>query len=183
MLMSYTINSIIMKKLMTMLTVAGMFLFMQSSAQTRQPDSTTLNFVTSATKGGLMEVASGRLATKKAKSSNIKAFGARMIADHSKANAQLTSIVAKKGWKLPAPSATQITPDAMLANSTGAEFDRAYVNMMVKDHQHTIAVFQKGAQSADAEVKAFATGKLPVLQHHLTMIQSIAAKLGIAYDK
>ncbi len=54
-----------------------------------------------AAKGGMMEVAMGRLAAQNAQSDDVKSFGKRMVTDHSKANDELKSIAAKKGVKLP----------------------------------------------------------------------------------
>jgi putative membrane protein len=173
-----------MKKLITVLAFAGTFAFQHTIAQTITPDTAIINFVNKAAKGGMTEVNSGKLALKKGKSASVKAFGARMIADHSKANAKLKAIVAAKRWRIAAPSATEVQPDAMLTGSTGAEFDRSYINMMVKDHKKTVQLFERAAkQSPDAQIKAFATQTLPTLKQHYTSIQSIADKLGIAYDK
>ena len=153
-------------------------------AQNTKPDTAIVNFVTNAAKGGMMEVNSGKLAIKKGKSAAVKAYGARMVADHSKANAELKSIVAIKHWNIPQPAPTVVAPDAMLTSSTGTEFDKSYVNMMVKDHKKTIMLFEHAAAtSPDAQLKAFATKTLPKLRQHYTSIQQIADKLNIAYEK
>lgn len=171
-----------MKKIMV--TALAAVLSIGAYAQSNTPDTAVLNFVTNATKGGLMEVNSGKLAVKKGKSSDVKKFGAKMIVDHTKANTQLKSIVALKRWRIPQPPATVVQPDAMLTQSSGAEFDRSYINMMVKDHKKTVALFQRAATtSPDPQIKAFATKTLPVLNQHYTMIQQIANKMGIAYEK
>ncbi|TSD62894.1 DUF4142 domain-containing protein [Inquilinus sp. KBS0705] len=153
-------------------------------AQTTTPDTAVANFVVNATKGGMMEVMTGKLATQKGKSTDVKNFGARMVTDHSKANAELKSIVSAKKWNIPPPSATVVKPDAMLTTSTGSEFDTGYVNMMVKDHKKTIMLFERAAStSPNPQIKAFAMKTLPILQQHYTAIQQIADKLNIAYDK
>jgi putative membrane protein len=168
-----------MKKLMTLLVIAGAFTIQSTKAQTASPDTATLNFVTAATKGGLKEVKTGKLAVSKGKSPSVKAFGAKMVTDHTKANSKLKMIVVSKGWKIPAPAAADVAPDAMLTGSTGADFDKNYVAMMVQDHKKTIAIFERGAKSPDAKIKAFATSTLPILKQHLARIQAIATKMGI----
>jgi putative membrane protein len=173
-----------MKKIILMLVVFSTLTAYQTQAQKLNPDTSTVNFVTKAMTGNLTEVNSGKLAVKKAKSASIKSFGARMITDHTKANIQLKAIVASKGWKISSPSATLIAPDAMLTNSSGATFDQSYVNMMVKDHKKTVQLFERAAKSSpDANIKAFAVKTLPTLRQHLTSIQAIADKMGIAYEK
>jgi putative membrane protein len=107
-----------------------------------------------------------------------------MIADHSKANATLKAIVAAKKWKIAPPPASVVIPDAMLTSSSGTDFDRSYINMMVKDHNKTVALFERAASSSpDPQLKAFAAKTLPVLRQHYASIQSIANKLNIAYEK
>jgi putative membrane protein len=48
-------------------------------------------FMKKAARGGMMEVARGRLAEQNAKSKDVKSFGKRMVTDHSKANDELKS--------------------------------------------------------------------------------------------
>src|SRR4051812_20462780 len=68
----------------------------QSGSQAHDQASNTANrmgsdhtFVTKAAQGGLAEVKLGQLATQKASSSDVKAFGQQMVDDHSKANDEL----------------------------------------------------------------------------------------------
>jgi putative membrane protein len=171
-----------MKKLVFTLVV-GLF-WLGSNAQSSPSDTAIVNFVTNAAKGGLTEVNTGKLATQKGKNAEVKKFGAQMVADHSKANAELMAIVKTKNWNIPQPSPTVVAPDAMLTKSTGIEFDKSYVNMMVKDHKKTVALFERAASSSpDPQLKAFAAKTLPVLKHHYMEIQQIGDKLGIAYEK
>lgn len=161
-----------MKKL-SFLLIAGCFRLTTVLAQSG-PDTASINFVQKAAKGGMMEVASGKMAASKAKDSRVRAFGQRMVRDHSKANEELKKVVAAKSINLPAAPAD----DPMLSQAKGADFDRSYVQMMVKDHQEDVAMFQKAADSSsDPQVKAFATQTLPVLREHLAMIKKIAADL------
>ena len=164
--------------------ILASFIVVGSQAQTTTPDTAVVNFVTNATKGGLMEVNSGKLAAQKGKSVEVKKFGTQMVTDHSKANAELTAIVEAKKWNITQPSPTLVAPDAMLTQSTGTDFDRSYVNMMVKDHKKTIVLFEHAASaSPDPQIKAFAVKTLPILKHHYMEIQKIGDKLQIAYDK
>ena len=72
-----------------------------AAAQSQTGSSTSLNakdkmFVKKAAKGGMMEVAMGKLASERGQSADVKKFGERMVTDHSKANEDLTSIAEKK---------------------------------------------------------------------------------------
>jgi putative membrane protein len=174
-----------MKKLMTLLTMIGIFTITAhfSNAQTAgtQPDTATLNFIKQASTAGMKEVKAGRLAVQKGKSASVKAFGSRMVTDHSKANTKLMKIIKSKGWQITPPSIPETDPDAMLTSSSGADFDKSYVTMMVQDHQKAVALFENAATNiADPDVKAFVQETLPTLKQHLTDIQAIAAKMNIS---
>src|SRR5881398_3992312 len=63
-------------------------------------------FMKKAAKGGMMEVAMGKLAEEKGQSDDVKSFGKRMVADHSKANDELKKIASQKNAKLPTKEPT-----------------------------------------------------------------------------
>src|ERR1700704_5139203 len=93
-------------------------------------------FMKKAAKGGMMEVAMGKLAEQKAQSDDVKSFGKRMVADHSKANDELKKIAAEKNVKLPAKEPT-----------VSWSSDKAYMDMMVKDHEKDLAEFKQEASN------------------------------------
>jgi putative membrane protein len=63
---------------------------------------------------------------------------------------------------------------AGLQNRKGAAFDKAYMTMMVQDHQKDIQEFEKASNNlSDGEAKAFATRTLPVLKAHLDSATAI----------
>ena len=55
-----------------------------STAQAAGPESADVEFVRKAAEGGMREVALGKLASEKASSEEVRAFGRQMVADHSK---------------------------------------------------------------------------------------------------
>lgn len=136
-------------------------------------------FVSKAGVGGLAEVQMGNLALQKASNADVKAFAQRMVTDHSTANNELAQLATNKGLALP----TELDPPHKgglehLTGLSGAEFDKAYMQHMVDDHQKTVADFEKASQSAgDADLKSWAASKLPTLQDHLRMAQEISGKL------
>jgi predicted outer membrane protein len=55
-----------------------------------------------------------------------------------------------------------------LAKKSGAEFDREYVEMMIKEHKSAMKLFQKAANdSEDNDIRSFASRQLPSLQANL----------------
>lgn len=136
-----------------------------------------MKFMKTAAQGGLAEVQAGELAASQGNSQQVKSFGQQMVADHGKANQELMSLASAKGVQLPtAPHAKHKKALTALKGTSGAAFDRAYAAQMVKDHEETLALFRKAADSAkDADIKAFAAKTVPTLQHHLEMAQSLNA--------
>jgi putative membrane protein len=129
-----------------------------------------------AAQGGMAEVKLGTLAQNKASSEDVKSFGKRMVDDHGKANDELKSLASQKDVTLPADlgSKHKATYDR-LSKLSGKEFDRAYMNEMLKDHREDVAEFEKASKSAtDPDVKGFASRTLPTLQEHLSEAERIA---------
>lgn len=141
-------------------------------------------FVMDAAAGGMMEVELGRLAAQKASSAEVKAFGQRMVTDHSKANEQLMALAATKGLSISKslPADMQKEHDK-LASLSGAEFDRMYMQHMLKDHKKDVSEFEKQSQKGtDSGLRSFAQQTLPVLREHLTLAESTASKVGVKSD-
>lgn len=140
-------------------------------------DSTGMDkdFMVKAASGGLLEVELGKLAQTNASSADVKSFGKMMIADHTKANTELTTLAKAKNITVPSTPGedAQKHIDELKAKK-GAEFDKAYVDMMVDDHKEDIDEFEKAADKAkDPEIKALAAKTLPTLKEHLQKIQAI----------
>ena len=133
-------------------------------------------FVTKAAQGNLAEVALGKLAAEKGQSDDVKKFGQKMVDDHSKAEQDLEVVASKNNWNVPKDvSAAQKAEQQRLEKLSGAAFDRASVQMMVKDHTKDVAEFKKEAAStsANSDLKDLATRTYPTLEDHLTQIKAI----------
>jgi putative membrane protein len=145
----------------------------KKSAGTAMADT---HFVKKAAEGGLAEVELGQLAVQKASSEQVKKFGQRMVDDHSKANDELKEVASKEHITLPTePDAKDRATKARLEKLSGAEFDKAYMADMVKDHRHDVAEFARESKNAqNPSVKSFAEKTLPTLREHLKMAEQIA---------
>jgi putative membrane protein len=124
-------------------------------------------FMKKAAKGGMMEVAMGQVAEQKGQSEDVKSFGKRMVTDHSKANDELKSIASKKGFQLPSKEHTVKWTS-----------DKAYIEMMVKDHEKDLVEFKEEANSgSDPDVKKFADDTAKMVQEHLDLAKETQGKL------
>ena len=166
--------------LRSLLAAAGVSLALGAAAQTGAavpaPDRT---FAEKAAAGGVAEVEGGKIAEQRAANDKVKQFGARMVQDHSKANEELKQLASGKGLQLPsAPDAHSKEMMAKLQKLSGAEFDRAYMDHMVKEHKKDVAEFKKEAGSGkDPQIKAFAAKTLPTLEEHLKMAEATHAEV------
>ena len=150
-----------------------------NNASANANTSPTQNFWMTAAQGGMAEVELGKIASTKASNAEVKNFAKMMVEDHSKANAELKSIAAKKNLTLPTTldSGNQATMDE-LRNLVGDEFDREYVTAMVDDHEADVQMFEsQSLDDSDPDAKAFAAKTLPTLKKHLEMIKAIQAKM------
>ncbi len=132
-------------------------------------------FAVEAANGGMAEVQLGESAQAKATDPKVKDFAAMMIADHTKANEELKALAGIKGITLPAAPSEEMQKEAADINAkTGKDFDKAYIDQMVKDHKKTVELFEDGQKNVkDAELKAFIDKTLPVLRTHLDHVQTI----------
>jgi putative membrane protein len=141
------------------------------SAATASLSAKDKSFMKEAAEGGMMEVEMGKMAQQKGKSAEVKKIGGTMVADHSKANAELMAIAKKKGVDLSKEK-------AKMEHLKDADFDKEYINAMVKDHEKDLAAFQGEAKNGtDADVKAFASKTSAVIKKHLDMVKAAQAKL------
>ena len=142
-------------------------------------DPADSDFMMKAAQGGLAEVDMGYMASSKATNPDVKKFGDRMVTDHSKANDELKQLAATKGVTLPTAVSDEEKKDmdAMSAKS-GKDFDKGYIDDMVKDHEKDVAEFEKASKEAkDADLKAWAAKTLPTLQKHLEMAKEAQKKV------
>lgn len=137
-------------------------------------DNPGKDFALKAAEGGTYEVEMGKLAEMKGKSEHVKKLGKMMAEDHAKANAELKTLAEKKGLELSyAMGNEKQKMFDKLSEKNGEDFDKEYSDMMVDDHEKDIKLFKDQAENGkDADLKTWAQGKVPVLEHHLEMVRT-----------
>ncbi|MCG3159579.1 MAG: hypothetical protein JMDDDDMK_00573 [Acidobacteria bacterium] len=138
-------------------------------------------FMMDAARGGMMEVQLGNLAEQKASSNEVKKFGQRIAADHSKTGQMLQQLASNLNVTLP----QELKPEqqqqvSQLQNLSGKAFDRDFISVMLKDHGKDIAEYERAAtQATNAELKHYASQVLPILREHMKLARNLASKLGV----
>lgn len=135
------------------------------------------NFWTKAAQGGMAEVEFSKLALQKSQNAEVKKFAQMMVTDHTKANTELKALAAKKNVVLPTDIGSHKSTMDDLNKLSGADFDKAYVEAMVDDHEADVELFEDNTDNSDADIKAFTTKTLPTLKAHLEMIKGMQSKM------
>ncbi|HEY1798507.1 MAG TPA: DUF4142 domain-containing protein [Stellaceae bacterium] len=137
-------------------------------------------FINEAAVGGQFEVEAGKLA---AKSTNpkVEAFGQRMVKDHSAANAELSRLVKAQGGTVPQgldAEHTQLRDH--LASLKGDEFDKEYIQLMVKHHDDDTKAFSdEERHTTDPKLKQFVEQTLTIVREQDQMARQIAGDMGL----
>ncbi len=128
------------------------------------------------------EIQAGQQAEQSASSSDVKAFGQRMVTDHTQNDQQLTSMAQTLGVSLEGKAFQKEQKDAeknmkKLQGKSGADWDKAYVDQMVKDHQKDAKDVKKLANDArkdgQNDLAAFLDQTEQAIQGHLTAAQQL----------
>ena len=151
-----------------------------------QEKLTDARLVTLMQKVNKEEIEAGKLAQKKGQSADIKNFGKKLVADHTKSQHEVAA--AAKKAKISASDSTLTLQDKeqekigknkmdQLKRLSGAEFDKAFAQEMSNDHDHMISLLRdhKGDLQSD-ELKTLVDNTLPVLEQHKDMADKAMSK-------
>lgn len=134
------------------------------------------------------EIDQAKLAQTNAKDAKVKQFAQLMIQHHTAGNKEAEKILAKANLK-PADSdiSTKIASDAKALVESwkptkGADFDKAYMDAQVKQHQDVLAMMDAKLlpQVKNEDMKKALTGFRGVVEGHLKQAQEIQGKLAAA---
>jgi putative membrane protein len=132
-------------------------------------DNVDREFLQNITAANQREIALGQLAQQKATNPSVREFAEMMVRDHQQAGDELRQVLSKHTIQLPV--STDDTNDARerLADLTGAEFDREFMNTMVDEHEKAVEMVRDEAEDNDthADIRQWASKTLPTLQQHL----------------
>jgi putative membrane protein len=160
------------------LSLCSLFLVPITQAHAAGVSTKDKTFFMKASQGGLTEVEAGKLAQEKGASQDVKDFGAMMVKDHTQNNQDLMALAQTKGVTV--PSTLDTTHQGMidsLNSKSGAEFDKAYIDAMVKGHTKMLKLMKTEETSKDADLKDFATKTSDTVQMHLSKAEDIQKTL------
>ncbi len=132
------------------------------------PKADTQTFLTIAVEEQHVAIALGQLAAQRAQNDRVKEFGSQMVEDHKKARREAEELASKHHVPLP----TKLTPEDKkkvdeLSKLSGNEFDRAYMNFALHNHETTLEEFQHHVDTMRyPDLRAWFISTLPVLKTH-----------------
>jgi putative membrane protein len=133
---------------------------------------TDTDFYQQALTAGDKEIAAAKLAEKNG-GAKVKDYAKMLVTDHT--------AMGKKVKDAAGTSVTEPTtpPDtSALDGKTGNDFDKAFVDQMVTDHQNAVALFDNASKNASTDkAKKLASDALPKLQKHLDEAQKLQTSM------
>jgi putative membrane protein len=138
-------------------------------------------FLRKAAEGGIAEVKLGQLAAQKGGSDDVKAFGQKMVDDHTKLNAEMAQVADSIGVMLPKSMNKEDQAEYDKLNAlSGNDFDLEYLSFMVKDHHKDLREFRiEAASHADPTLRDEVVKASAVIHEHAVMVDKLARAKGI----
>jgi len=124
----------------------------------------------------LNEIAAGKKGAEKAQSPDVKSFAQKMVDDHTKMFEDLRALAKTKGVALPQDANMKdLAQMKMIERKSGAEFDKDYMEHMVKDHEKDLKDLESlAAKVKDAQFKAALQKATPKIKEHLELAQRLS---------
>jgi putative membrane protein len=138
-------------------------------------------FLRKAAAGGLTEVQLGQLAVQKAGSDDVKAFGQKMVDDHTKLNSELAPIADSMGVRLPKSMNKEDQAEYDKLNGlSGNDFDTEYLSFMIRDHHKALRQFRnEAASTSDPTLRDAVTKGEEVIHEHMVIVVKLAHDKGV----
>ena len=121
------------------------------------------------------EIAAGGLAQKKGTSADIRNYGMRLLADHTRSDQEVMA-AAKRAGISPNDSALTAHDKEMmrvertrmdqLKRMSGREFDEAFAQELSRDHDHMASMLRDNRKQVSAPIQELVENTLPVLEEH-----------------
>ena len=142
----------------------------------RSPDAA---FVAKASAATAVDAELSTLAVRRARTASVKAFAKQVVDTHTALAREFTAMgrtAPKDAAKADPPSPDAVKAVAALKSQPPADFDAAFVAVMIARREAAVALFEAESRDGrDAEVKEWAARQLPALRSAARCGQSPAA--------
>jgi putative membrane protein len=141
-------------------------------------DQSGFDFINQALDGGRTEVKLSTIAQRISTNPRVLSFAKMMVSDHTKGIEELKKLRKKELVNrddVLSPEHTKLIDS--ISKIPAGEFDKAYIQQMVIDHEKTVTLFNEVSHDRVAAVQALAKKTLPTIQMHLDSAKAISAEL------
>ena len=139
--------------------------------------TTTKGFVQAAAVSDMYEVEAGRIAERRAQSSEVRNFARKMVEAHTGTTDKLKSVLAENNIHIAAPRHLDDRRQGMIDNlrgATAADFDHRYLVQQEAAHREAEILMRGYAKDGEnPAVRQFAADTLPAVQDHLAMVKAM----------
>lgn len=144
------------------------------------PALSTPDYVTTAARSDMFEIAEARMALHHTSNPHIREFAQMMIRDHSKSTAMIKAALTETGRPVPPPPGLGADQQEMIATlrGSGPNFDRVYIDQQVRAHMKALEVhagYARGGQNL--ALQRTANRIVPVVRRHLAMARDIRSHM------
>jgi putative membrane protein len=150
------------------------------TASSKTLDDAQIGAITEAANSA--EVEQGRLAQSKASDSRVRSFASMMVQHHGEAQRDQAALSVGKRDN---PESQQLTAQAdsalkSLEQKSGAEFDRAYIQLQCDEHRKVLDSLRNDLlpNAKDQQLKAYLQQLEPKVEAHLAQAERLQKQLG-----
>ena len=142
-------------------------------------------FISDVAQDGMAKIAVAKLALQNAKSDDVKKYAEQVLADYGNANATLYDIATQQFIQLPNTlDAKQLDSFDALSKLQGADFDKAYMQMVLKGQEKDLSrLKQEAAKGNNQSIINWAREMLPTVEDNGKAAKKIHATLTAAEQK
>jgi len=151
-------------------TPAGAALFPSDTTPDHAvPNTLDRTFIRRIAQGLRFKLAAETLALSRSPNRTVRQFVQRLIRDHSRELAQLSTLANRLGISLPDdPDDDQSEQLEQLSGLIGPTFQRAFLRAEIRDHMSDLRDFtEQSFEGRNATVRAFATNQIPEVSEHI----------------
>ncbi len=137
------------------------------------------HFARKAEDGLMLEAALGERAAERAASADVKRFGEMMAKCNTFAGNRLLEIAKNNDLEVHTDmDRADREPLLHLSKMEGLDFDREYLDQVIKDQEDKVALFEQMANEAtNPDLKCYVRQTIPVLRLHLRMARDIYSRI------
>jgi putative membrane protein len=174
-----------MKNLIYLATGVMLLLFTQACQDKKgrnfnqaQDDRDGILFIKNGIEGGLTEIKASGMAITNSNNQKVIGLAKMMIEDHTRMGEDIKQLETdKKITETDSISSGHRQMLNELSKKSGSAFDKAYLQMMVNDHEQALKLFTTASGNSDSKIRKVAAQNLPAIKMHLDSANTICIAL------